>query len=447
MLIQSYIENKQRDLMQIKTEKIDGANAKITATIGNEIITANIEKIAKHLAKTAKIDGFRKGKVPTSAVKKQYGEKLDQDAEAEALREVLDAGLKEMDIANDSLIGEPQISKFDKKEDAIDVEVTVAVRPEIELGDYVALAPEFTKPATTDEDVTKRIEELSEAQASFITVTEDRPLVDGDTALINFEGSIDGELFEGGAAENFSLKLGSAQFIPGFEDQVIGMKKDEEKTIKVTFPENYGGDKLAGKEAEFKVKVNEIQEKEPVKIDDELAKKMLPGEEDANLDMLTSKVKEQLETEELSKLYNDELKPNLLETYVEKFAFDLPTFVVEQEIDMALNKEAQNMSEERLTELKENAEKLTELRETFRSDAARSVKATFIIDALAKEEQIQVEEQEVMQTIYFEAMQMGQDPAQTYENYKKSGYLPAIQMAMVEDKVLSKILNSKIKDA
>ena len=447
MLIQSYIENKQRDLMQIKTEKIDGANAKITATIGNDIITANIEKIAKHLAKTTKIDGFRKGKVPTSAVKKQYGEKLDQDAEAEALREVLDAGLKELDIANDSLIGEPQISKFDKKEDAINVEVTVAVRPEIILGDYVSLAPEFAKPSTSDEDVTKRIEELSEAQASFVTVSEDRALVDGDTALINFEGSVDGELFEGGAAENFSLKLGSAQFIPGFEDQVIGMKKDEEKTIKVTFPENYGGEKLAGKDAEFKVKVNEIQEKEPVKLDDELAKKMLPGEEGASFEMLTSKVKEQLETEELSKLYNDELKPNLLETYVEKFAFDLPTFVVEQEIDMALNKEAQNMSEERLTELKENADKLTELRETFRSDAARSVKATFIIDALAKEEKIQVEEQEVMQTIYFEAMQMGQDPAQTYENYKKSGYLPAIQMAMVEDKVLSKILNSKIKDA
>jgi len=433
--------------MQIKTDKIDGANATISATISKEIIETNLTKIAKHLAKTAKIDGFRKGKVPISAVKKQYGEKLDQDAEAEALRELLDAGLKEMNIANDALIGEPQISKFDKNDTGIDVEVTVAVRPEIVLGDYVALAPEFAKPATSDEDVTKRIEELSEAQASFVAVTEDRPLANGDTAVINFEGSVDGELFEGGAAEGHALKLGSNQFIPGFEDQVVGMKKDEEKVVKVTFPENYGGDKLAGKDAEFKVKVTEIQEKEPVSLDDELAKKMLPGEDDASFAMLTTKVKEQLETEELSKLYNDELKPNLLETYVEKFAFDLPTFVVEQEIDMALNKEAQSMTEERLTELKEDADKLKELRETFRADAARSVKATFIIDALAKEEAIQVEEQEVMQTIYFEAMQMGQDPAQTYENYKKSGYLPAIQMAMVEDKVLSKILNSKIKDA
>ena len=433
--------------MQIKTNRIDGANATISATISQEEINNGIEKIAKKLAKTAKIDGFRKGKVPVAAVKKQYGEQLVQDAEAEALRDLLSEGLKELDVANDALIGEPQISKFDKTDAGIDVEVTVAIRPEINIENYEEMAPEFEKPSVSDEAITKRIEELAEAQASYTTVEEDREALSGDTVVINFEGSIDGELFDGGAAEDFSLKLGSGQFIPGFEDQVIGMKKGEEKTITVTFPEDYGSDKLAGKEAQFKVKVNEIQEKEPVELNDELAKKMLPGEENATFDLLKEKVKEQLESEELSKLYNDELKPKLLETYVEKFTFDLPNFVVEQEIDMALNKEAQNMEEERLNELRENEEKLKELRETFRDDAARSVKATFIVDALAKKEDIQVQEQEVMQTIYFEAMQMGQDPAKVYENYKSSGYLPAIQMAMVEDKVLSKILNTKIKES
>ena len=433
--------------MQIKTDRIDGANATISATISQDEINSGVDKIAKKLAKTAKIDGFRKGKVPVSAVKKQYGDKLIQDAEAEALRDLLSEGLKALEIANDALIGEPQISKFDKTDAGIEVEVSVAVRPEINIDNYEEMAPEFEKPSISEEDINKRIEELAEAQANYKTVEDDREAISGDTVIINFEGSIDGELFEGGAAEDFSLKLGSGQFIPGFEDQVIGMKKGEEKTITVTFPEDYGSDKLAGKEAQFKVKVNEIQEKEPVELNDELAKKMLPGEEDATFELLKEKVKEQLESEELSKLYNDELKPKLLETYVEKFSFDLPNFVVEQEIDMALNKEAQNMDEERLNELRENEDKLKELRETFRDDAARSVKATFIVDALAKKEEIQVQEQEVMQTIYFEAMQMGQDPAKVYENYKSSGYLPAIQMAMVEDKVLSKILNSKIKES
>lgn len=433
--------------MDIKTNKIDGANATVSATIAQEVITANIEKIAKELSKTAKIDGFRKGKVPVSAVKKQYGERLVQDAEAEALRNILDAGLKEMDIANEALIGEPSITKFDKQDDKIDVEVTIAIRPDIALGDYASEVAEFDKPAVTDETVDARITELAAAQAPYVDVEDDRALVSGDAALIDFEGSIDGELFEGGAAEDFSLNLGSGQFIPGFEDQVIGMKKGEEKVIKVTFPENYGGEALAGKDAEFKVNVKGIQTKGEVTIDDELAKKMLPGEEGANVAMLREKVKEQIESEELSKLYNEDLKPKLLDTYVEKISFDLPAFVIEQEMDMALNKKAQTMSEDEINDIKENAEKVTELRETFRDEATRSVKATFIIDALAKEEGVEVGEQEVMQTIYFEAMQSGQDPQATYEQYQKSGYIPAIQMAMVEDKVLSKLLNAKIKEA
>lgn len=440
-------ENNQRTLMEIKSNKINSANAQIEAVILKEVIEANLEKIAKELTKTAKIAGFRKGKVPVSAVKKQYGERLVQDAEAEALREVLRKGLEELSITNDAIIGEPTISKFDKSDDKIEVTVTIAMRPTIEMGDYASLVKDFDKPAVSEEEVEKRIQDLAQAQAPFVTVEEDRAVVSGDTTLIDFEGSVDGELFEGGAAKDFSLRIGSGQFIPGFEDQVIGMKKGEERVIKVTFPENYGGTKLAGKDAEFKVKLNAIQTKGDVAIDDALAKKMLPGQEDATLATLKEQVKLQIENEELSKLYNDELKPALLETFVDTFNFDLPEFVVEQEMDMALNKTAATMSEEEINELRNNEDKVKELRETFREDATRSVKATFIIDALASAEAIKVTEQEVMQTIYFEAMQMGQDPMAAYENYKKAGYIPAIQMSMVEDKVLSKLLNTKMKEA
>jgi trigger factor len=433
--------------MEIKSNKINSANAEIKATIPMSEINANVEKIAKSLTKTAKIDGFRKGKVPAATVKKQYGERLVQDAEAEALRDVLSKGLEEMKISNDSLIGEPTISQFDKGDDKIEVTVKVAMRPEIEMGDYAAMVKEFDKPAVSDEDIMARIKDLAEAQAPLVDVVKNRKMKEGDTAVINFEGSVDGVLFEGGTAENFALRLGSGQFIPGFEDQVIGMKRDDEAVIKVTFPENYGGKELAGKDAEFKVKVTGIQTKEEVAIDDELAKKMLPGEEDATLEKLKELVKTQIENEELSKLYNDELKPALLELFVESFTFDLPEFVVEQEIDMALNKKAGTMSEEEIQELRESEEKLNAIRETFRDDAVRSVRATFIIDALAQAEKVKVHEQEVMQTIYYEAMQMGQDPQQAYEHYKKAGYIPAIQMSMVEDKVLSGLLNSKMKEA
>ena len=433
--------------MEIKSNKINGANAEIEATISMDEVNANLEKIAKQLSKTAKIDGFRKGKVPVSAVKKQYGEKLVQDAEAEALRDVLEQGLKEMKIDNASLIGEPNISKFDKSDDKIEVVVKIAMRPTIELGNYEDMVKEFDKPAVSDKDVEKRIKEIAEQNAPLVDIKRNRKMKAGDTAVIDFDGSVDGVAFDGGKAENFALLLGSNQFIPGFEDQVIGMKRDDEAVIKVTFPADYGSADLAGKEAEFKVKVNQIQVKEDVEVNEELAAKLLEGQEDTSLENLTAQVKTQLENELLGKLYNDELKPALLESFVEGFKFDLPEFVVDQEIDMALNRAARSMKEDEIKELRENESKLTELRETFREEAERSVRATFIIDTLAQEKNVKVEEQEVMQTIYYEAMQTGQDPQKAYEQYKESGYIPAIQMSMVEDRVLSTLLNAKMKEA
>ena len=431
--------------MEIKANKINGANAEIEATISMDEVNANVEKIAKQLSKTANIQGFRKGKVPVAIIKKQYGQKLVEDAEAEALREVLSKGLDELKIANESLIGEPTISKFDKSDDKIEVAVKVAMRPEINLDDVDSLVPDFKKPEVSDKEVDERIKEIAEGQAPLVDIKRNRKMKEGDTAVIDFEGFIDGTAFEGGKGEGFELLLGSGQFIPGFEDQLIGVKRDEEVEINVTFPENYGSKDLAGKEAMFKVKVNGVKVKEEVEVNDELAQKLLQ-KEDATVDELKAEVKKAIEQEKLAKLYNEELKPKLLEAMVEKLDFDLPEFVVEQEIDMAVNKKASEMSEDEIKELRENPEKLKELRETFREDAEKSVKATFIIDALAQKLGVKVEEQEVMQTIYFEAMQMGQDPQKAYESYKDAGYLPAIQMSMVEDRVLTTLLNKKIEE-
>ena len=432
--------------MEIKSNKINGANAEIEATISMDEVNENVEKIAKQLAKTTTVQGFRKGKVPVAIVKKQYGAKLVEDAEAEALREVLAKGLEELNIANTSLIGEPSVTKFDKSDDKIEVVVKVAMRPEIDMGDYASNIEEFDKPAISDEDVDTKLIEIAQGQAELVDIKRNRKMKSGDTAIIDFEGFVDGKAFDGGKAEDFALVLGSGQFIPGFEDQLIGIKRDEEVTINVTFPENYGGE-LAGKDAEFKVTVKQIKVKDDVEINEELVKKLLPGEEDASVETLKGLVKKQLENEELAKLYNETMKPELLEKLVTGTAFDLPEFVVEQEIDMALNKAAGSMSEDEIKELRENADKLNELRETFREDAERSVRATFIIDTLAIAENIRVEENEVMQTIYYEAMQTGQEPQKAYEHYKEAGYLPAIQMSMVEDRVLSTILNSRIKEA
>ena len=200
--------------MEIISNKIDGANAEIKAVISIDEVNANVEKIAKELSKTANIQGFRKGKVPVAIIKQQYGEKLVQDAESEALREVLNKGLAELEIDNSALIGEPIISKFDKSDDKIEVAVKVAMRPEIEMGDYASLVKDFEKPTATDEEIDARIKELSNNFAEMVDVEEDRPLEKGDFALFDFEGSVDGELFDGGSAKDYSLEIGSNQFIP-----------------------------------------------------------------------------------------------------------------------------------------------------------------------------------------------------------------------------------------
>lgn len=310
--------------MEIKSNKINGANAEISATISMDDVNANIEKIAKQLAKTANVQGFRKGKVPVHVIKKQYGQKLIEDAEAEALRGVLSQGLNELEISNESLIGEPNITKFEKSETAIEVAIKVAMRPAIDLADYASFVPDFTKPEISDAAIEERITLFAQSQAPLVDIKRNRAMKKGDVAVIDFEGSIDGELFEGGAAKDFSLELGSGHFVPGFEDQLIGAKREDELVVKVTFPEAYGSDKLAGKDAEFKVKVNQIKVKEDVEINDELAQKLMPGEENASLDELKRQVKLQLENEALGKLYNEELKPQLLDTLVEKLSFDLP---------------------------------------------------------------------------------------------------------------------------
>ena len=432
--------------MEIKALKVDNANAKIEANIANEDIKKKEEKIAKQLSKTMDIPGFRKGKVPVAIVKQRYGEKIAQDAETEAVREALDKGFEELGIEKSEMLGEPLFTKYEKKEEALELELEIGVRPQIDTSGYEELIPEFEEPKVSDEEVEKRLEELAEASAQFVENPRRKVAKKGDLVVIDFKGTLeDGKEIEGGSAENFELRLGSGQFIPGFEDQVIGMNKGETKTIEVTFPEDYPNKELAGKKAKFDVTLHSIKEKEKVEINDELAKKLMPGVEDANLEKLKEEIKKQIKSEKLSKLYNEELKPKLIETFVEKFEFDLPKNIVDQEIQVQLNNKVASMSQEEIEELKENKEKLEALKEELRPEAEQSVKATFIVDALAKQENIDVSDEEVVQTIYYEALQMGRNPQEILEAYQKQGLLPAIKMAMIEDKLLTHLLNKKME--
>ncbi|HHB95162.1 MAG TPA: trigger factor, partial [Campylobacterales bacterium] len=410
--------------MNITATKKDTANVLVTAKIENADIEKNINKTAKQLAKTQTVDGFRKGKVPVVIIKKMYGEKLQQEAESEAINEIVQNAKKELDIKDEDVIGDPVFKKFEKVDDGIEVELTISLKPTIEVEGYEKLAPSYEEPVVDPAEVEERLNKLLENNTPYKKLKEDRPLENGDQAKFDFVGKIDGVEFEGGKAEGFELVIGSGQFIPGFEDQMVGMSVGETKDITVTFPEDYQSTDLAGKEAVFTVTLHELKARGEAQLDEEMVKKLIPGDEEATADTVKSKVEEQIQSEKVAKIYNDELKPKLMEALVAEYSFDLPENIVEQEIDAQINQKAQQMSEEELATYKGNDEKIEELRESVREDAINSVKATFLVDAIARKEEITVNDHEVTQTIYYEAMMNNQDPQQVVEYYQENNLLP-----------------------
>jgi len=426
--------------MNITATKKDTANALIIAKIDNADIEKKLNKIAKQLAKTQKVDGFRKGKVPVSIIKKMYGERLQQEAESEAINEVVQTAKKELDIKDEEIIGDPTFKKFKKGDDGIELELVISLKPTIEVEGYDKLVPEYEEPVVQEEEVEERLNELLERNTPYKKLKEDRPLQNGDQAKFDFVGKINGEEFEGGKAEGFELVIGSGQFIPGFEEQMVGMNIGETKDITVTFPEDYQSKELAGKEAVFTVTLHEIKTRGELKLDEDMVKRLIPGDDEATAETVKSKIEEQIKSEKVAKLYNEELKPKLIEALVAEYNFDLPENIVEQEIDAQVNQKASQMSQEELDTYKDNDEKIEELRESVREDAINSVKATFLVDVLAKKEEIVVHDHEVTQTIYYEAIMSNQNPEEVIKYYQEHNLLPAIKMGIIEDKLFSKII-------
>lgn len=430
--------------MEIKTKALDSVNTLASTTVSADAIKSSVEKLAKKAAKTMKVDGFRQGHVPVAVVLKRYEKELTNDAEQDVLRDVVEEAIKQAGKKNDDLIGEPIVSKFDRKDGKIDVELTVSFKPSVDVSGYESLIPEFSNPRVLKKDIDEKKTELLKMIAPLEKVESKRGLKVGDFAKFDFEGFVDGVAFEGGKAENYVLEIGSNQFIPGFEDGMVGIKAGGEKDIEVKFPENYGAAHLAGKDAVFKIKLHEIQERKiPEKLDEEMLKTILPNEEKPTEELLEERIKEQIRQEKIYKLINEELKPKFAEAAVEKFKFDVPKNIVEQEIDMQFRNAWSSFTPDDMKKFREDKDALAKKRDEYRKDAENSVRLTFIIDELARVRGVKVSDQEVVQAIYFEAYRSGQDPKAHLEMYRNQGMLPAIKMSMIEEKLFSELFNKE----
>ena len=432
--------------MEINAKPIDSVNVEVSAKIKSDEIKASVEKLAKKAAKTMKVDGFRQGHVPVAIVLKRYEKELTSDAEQDILRDVLNEAIKKSGKKSDELIGEPLISKFDRKDDGIDVELTASFKPNVSVEGYEALIPEFSTPRVLKKDIDEKKNELLKMFAPLEKVEGKRALKAGDFAKFDFEGFVDGEAFEGGKAENYLLEIGSGQFIPGFEDGMIGLKIGESKDIEVTFPAEYGAAHLAGKPAVFKVKINEIQERKiPETLDENTLKASMPNEEKPSEELLEERIKDQIRQDKIFKLISDELKPKFAEAVVEKFKFDTPKNIVEQEIDMQFRNAWNGFSEDEKKKFRDDKDAVAKKRDEYREDAEKSVRLTFIIDELARVRGVKVSDQEVVQAVYFEAYRSGRDPKAHLEMYRNQGMLPAIKMSMIEEKLFNEMFSKEDK--
>lgn len=410
--------------MQITVEKLDDINFILNGNIENSFLEEKVNEIKNNSSKEDE----------------KSEEEIQQEAASIAFKEFIKQGVEEAKIDPDTLLGQPTLKKYEQKENNVYFEVEISISPEINVDiDYSDAIPSFTKPIPDSDAVEAKLKEFSEQQAPFSPLDEPRAVENGDVTVIDFEGFIDDKPFEGGSAEKFNLKIGSKSFIPGFEEQLIGMEYGEERTITVSFPKDYQADDLAGKESKFVVKLHEIQEQKAQTPDDDFAKKVLSDPE-ATLDTLKEKLGDQITAEEVSQIYMRDLKPKLIESLLAKFEFTLPNNIIEQEIDGKVTQMARNFTEEEHKSYTEDKGKFMELRESLRDEARATIKKTLIVEALAKKEGINVHEQEVHAALGYQAMMTGQDAQELVKYYEENNLMNSAKLGLTEDKLFGQML-------
>lgn len=427
--------------MSVKVEKTDKTNeVKLEFTVEAAKFDEAIQTVYKKSAKYFKIPGFRNGKAPFKMVEKMYGISIFyEDAFNEIAPSVYEEGLKE---ANIEAVSRPEID-VKQMESGKDLVFTAVVqtKPEVTLGKYKGIEVKKHEYNVSDKDVEHELGHMAEKNARLVSV-EDKPVESGNITVINFEGFVDGKAFEGGKAENYELTIGSHTFIPGFEDQIIGMKKDEEKDIKVKFPDEYFSKELAGKDATFKVKLHEIKKKEMPEINDELAKDI---SEFDTLEELKASIREKQEKDnELKAKY--ETEDEAIETVCKNAKVEIPSGMIETETEHMEKDMEQRLSYQGMN-FDDYLKMINKTRESFREEykpqAEKQVKTRLVLEAIAKDAEIEVTEEEINNKISEMAKTYGQKEDDVKKNEQLIEY---VKESLKSEKTIDFIVkNAKIK--
>ncbi len=427
--------------MSVKVENTENKNeVKLSFVVEAEKFDEAMKKVYAKTAKYFTIPGFRKGKAPMNMVEKQYGTEIfHEDTFNELVPEIYETAIKENNI---QVVSNPDIdiTQIGKGKDLIFTAI-VQIKPEVKLGKYKGIELKKIEYNVSDHDIEHELGHMAEHNARLVSI-EDRPVEKGDITVIDFEGSIDGVPFEGGKAEKHELEIGSNTFIPGFEDQIIGMKLEEEKDITVTFPEDYFSKELAGKPAVFKVKLHEIKKKELPKIDDEFAKDVSEFE---TLAELKNSIKERMQkaNEEKAKY---EMEDAALKAVSDNVEIDIPSGMIDAEIDNMMKDIEQRLQYQGLTLAQYftlSGKTEAQVREEMKEQAEKAVKSRLVIEAIIKAEDVKPEEKEVEEKL----KEMAKNYGKTEEEMSKNEYIKEyIENNMKVEKAIEFIVNNaKIK--
>ena len=395
---------------EVKIEDISPIQRKLSFEVLWDEVKKELDSIYKTVGKSAKIKGFRPGKAPRAVLETHYGDSVKEEAVSNLITKHYTEAVEKNNI---EIVAQPVIDQKGITEgEAFLFTATVEVQPVLDPRDYDGLELEKEKLSVTKADVDARLTQIRQMYATLEDVTADRGLAEDDFALIDFQGTLDGEARKELAAEDHTLQIGSKSFVPGFEEQLIGMKKGETKDITVTFPDDYGSEDVAGKEVSFSVTLKNIREKVLPKLDEEFVKNF---EKYGSLKDLKDDAKKSLEEEGEARI-KGELRKTIVDKLLETNEFEVPSAWVDHQIYTMMLDARQRMVQNGMPDDKA-AEISYNLHDRFKDQAMRMVKASFILGEIAKKESIEATDEEVEEKLKELAQRYGQD----YESIKKAG--------------------------
>ncbi|WP_416197481.1 MAG: trigger factor [Sporanaerobacter sp.] len=420
-------------------EKKENNKATFTIEIGEDKFEKAVQKAYLKNRSRFNIPGFRKGKAPRKIIEMNYGEGVFYeealniilpDAYEEAIKELSLEPVDTPDVDIEQLeSGKPVIFK-----------VEVTIKPEVKLGDYKGIEVEKVEYNVTDEDVEEELKNIRDMNYRLVDAS-DREAKEGDILNIDFEGYVGEEKFEGGSAENQELEIGAGRFIPGFEEQLIGKKKGDLVDVKVTFPEDYFEESLKGKEALFKVTINDIKEKEFPVLDDEFAKDV---SEYDTLEEFKNSIRERLEKEAKNK-EEIERENSVIKALVESSEVDIPEVMIDNQIQNEIAEfdyrlRLQGLSIDRYFELTNST--IEDLKEQMRPNAERRVKSDLILGAVAKAENIQASDEDIDKELERMAVEYNHEDVEKFKQDMKLGDLEYLKEGIIRDKTIEFLISN-----